>query len=437
MDGLETAIRNALERSGTPDRTQRQRVYQSARSALEKSLARQEGGDGAAADAQRDRIEAVIVAIENEYAERDMADGLEDDGLADDGRLDFAVGAPEPAYPPTDRSPHEDIAAPSVVPERMTEPGQRLKDEPAFSDAADPVSTQDETPAIEPAPRTDGAGTDGAEATPIAAERAVPPRRRGLMARLRSTFARRSKAQRSSDGARLAGRDGSLAKPASAKAAKRKKRGGGGIVNLLFQLVILFALIGGALIWISANGGIERAGENLAESGMGLFGGSSSSGLTEDRRVGAGQFSGDWTTGFDAGDADAIEPGASVSIETVDYEGDDAVRIASVGAGEAGEVRIPLSDDAIARLDGQRGVIAITVRAAGDETTQMTLRCSFVGGDDCARRRFDVNYETTDFLFDVDFSGGIAADGALILNSDIAGEGRAIDLFQVRVQPVS
>ena len=66
MNGLETAIRNALARSDRSDAEVRARIYQSARNALETGLRKQEINDPQTVAAQRHRLEATIHQIEAE-----------------------------------------------------------------------------------------------------------------------------------------------------------------------------------------------------------------------------------------------------------------------------------------------------------------------------------------------------------------------------------
>lgn len=66
MSGLETAIRNALERSDRSNAEIRARIYQSARQALENGLQKQQIEDPEVISVQRQRLEAVIRAIEME-----------------------------------------------------------------------------------------------------------------------------------------------------------------------------------------------------------------------------------------------------------------------------------------------------------------------------------------------------------------------------------
>ena len=66
MSGLETAIRQALERSERANSETRARIYQSARNALEAGLKKQDVHDPDVIAQQRHRLEGVIHAIELE-----------------------------------------------------------------------------------------------------------------------------------------------------------------------------------------------------------------------------------------------------------------------------------------------------------------------------------------------------------------------------------
>ena len=66
MSGLETAIRQALERSERANSETRARIYQSARNALEAGLRKQDVHDPDVIAQQRHRLEGVIHAIELE-----------------------------------------------------------------------------------------------------------------------------------------------------------------------------------------------------------------------------------------------------------------------------------------------------------------------------------------------------------------------------------
>ncbi|MCY0149718.1 hypothetical protein OEG84_18885 [Hoeflea sp. G2-23] len=67
MKGMEAAIRSALERAGIPGAQARERIYESARGALERSLERQGIDQPERAVEHRQRLDALIAEIEAEW----------------------------------------------------------------------------------------------------------------------------------------------------------------------------------------------------------------------------------------------------------------------------------------------------------------------------------------------------------------------------------
>jgi hypothetical protein len=395
LNGLETAIRNALARAPGADAEQRARVYQSARSAVEKSLQKQGAADTETLESQRARVEAVIASIEAEYS-----------GPAFAAEAAGSRVAVDPVAP--DSAAATGITDPSIGPELET----RRDTAPPVDPSRDPVRQvrrdEDASPVIEAGDRL-GVAPHRAEAA------AVPSI--GREERSKSGFRRREKKAR--------------------QAEKKPRRRSGSFRSFLIQLAVLVALIGAGLWWISANGGVEQIGRRLADSSAELLGGGPDNSVFQPaQRVGAGQFSGDWISILSPENFDTVEGSDGVIVERVEDSEAEALRITSVGVGEAGEVRIPLGQEARAAMQGGRSVVALTVSTSGDEATQISVRCIFAGAEDCARQRFEVFFERNDIIFDVNLAGGpTGEDAALLINSDISGEGRSIDLFAVRVQP--
>lgn len=391
MNGLETAIRNALARAPNADAEQRERIYQSARLAVEKSLHKQGADDAATLESQRVRVEAVIAGIESEYAGEALphkaAGGA---GQQDEPRLD---------------QPASEQPIPQVEPRSVPRAAPDLD----FTvDGRDGAKQGDGlSPVIEAGDRL-GASPGAA---PPAAPLSEPDRQ-----------SRRSRKGRGK---------------ATRESGEKPRRRGGGFRSFLIQLGVLVALVGAGLWWVSANGGVEQVGRQLADSSAELLGGGPDNSVFQPaQRVGAGQFSGDWISVLSPDEFETVEGGDGVILERVEEGEAEALRITSVGIGEAGEARIPLGEEARAAMQSGRAVIALTVSTSGDQPTQISVRCTFAGAEECARQRFDVLFERNDIIFDVDLAGGpTGEDAALLVNSDISGEGRSIDLFAVRVQP--
>lgn len=115
MSGLETAIRNALERSDRSNAEIRARIYQSARQALENGLQKQQIEDPEVISVQRQRLEAVIRAIEmeeraalKERAQTPVVSLGEVKARGD--RVERAPEAPAPAAPRSEPAPKPEEA---------------------------------------------------------------------------------------------------------------------------------------------------------------------------------------------------------------------------------------------------------------------------------------------------------------------------------------
>lgn len=403
MTGLETAIRNAIARAGTPNAEARGRIYQSARMAVEKSLAKEAADDAMRAE-QRTRLNSIIATIENEYRDSSPA--------------------------PIARSAEGDEAA----------FGERASRE--MPGVAVPRSAEPSAPVVAPDPGAASRREDRPFVPPVAPLDVSPPDRNRHDPQLEVRLDDRLSAQRPVDVAPRAagtrnwfGRRKDRRSETAAPVEKPRRRSGVGF--FLVQLLILAGLLGGALWWISAQGGLEEAGRRLADRGAALMGPGPGGTGAPGQRVGAGQFEEDWAVLFEPSGTALPEVGGAASASFEDDEAVPFLSIVSVAAGAEGEVRVPLDMQTLGAFGGSRVLVALTMRADG-EPTQIYIRCALTTADDCRRQRFTVNQTTNDLLFDIDLPANIAnSDGHLIINSDVAGEGRGIDLFSVRLQPAS
>ena len=88
-------------------------------------------------------------------------------------------------------------------------------------------------------------------------------------------------------------------------------------------------------------------------------------------------------------------------------------------------------------MAGRTSTIALTLQSADDKPVQISLTCEFGRLGDCARHRFTVNPERSDVLFRVSFERAMApgTPGRLLLNGDLSGAGRGVQLYSVRILP--
>lgn len=89
------------------------------------------------------------------------------------------------------------------------------------------------------------------------------------------------------------------------------------------------------------------------------------------------------------------------------------------------------------QLAGKSSTIALTLQSTTDEPTQITVECNFQTLGNCARHRFTVTREKSDALLQVKFDRSLAPNspGTLVINSDLDGKARGINLFAIRILP--
>lgn len=376
MTGLEAAIRNALERAGVSDAATRERIYRSARAALEKGLAQRPDLEPEAADAQRSRFDALVREIEDAEVRRE--------GLAVEPPRRGA--APEPAV---------DADVPSVDADPVGK-----QNSTTIADAPD-VSVSREGRLGEP---TDARETKHAPAEAVSAELKPERTKRGKKAEARTEKQART---------------------------ARRRRNGSGILSAIFLLVTL-VVFGGLVLWLIDASGL-LAGNDSGASKQGSFAGFDTRNAEGAGLMAGGGFVGDWIPVFKAGKDQPPVAGSAAKVEPVKDERGQAVRITSATDEPDGRVRIPFPVETLRKMAGKAWVIALNARAVGDTPTQIAIECAFGSLGDCGRRRVDVAVETTDIVFKVDFAKGSAPNepGYLLVNSDISGKGRSIDLFAV------
>lgn len=383
MSGLETAIRNALERSDRRNAEIRARIYQSARQALENGLQKQQIEDPEVIARQRHRLEAIIHAIENE----------ERAALNARAAATPVVSLGEMRSGNTRPAGHAAGAAAAPRREPEFEGGAR---------AAAPVDGGLD------ALRTDGDG-------PIVSTRPA-----------------------AEDARQAAARPGSPAPDLGMTDERPRKRRRGRLLSFLMVVTTLAAAVGAAVWWVQTNDLLEAP----ADTGIANPPPSVEMEDFNDRAalptLGAQEgFSADWIEVFTAADAAALKPGARASAEPFDDDGGERVRVTSKVAGEAGNVAIEIPADVLAELSGKSSTLALSVQAMPGKTTEFSVECEFSTLGACGRHRFTVHDERLDMVFKVAFDRSLAptSPGKLLINSDVSGAGNGLDIFAIRVLP--
>lgn len=390
MSGLETAIRNALERSDRSNAEIRARIYQSARHALETGLRKQEIADPEVVAVQRQRLELTIRDIEAEERDR-LTDAL-------------PPHAPVEAPVADVRRPEPVAAAPAA--------GDPVPDDGMFS-------VNGETRAGEgllhsERPRNDAAMADfAAERTDSRAPQAVPER----------------------GGRRPAA--AALDIPPERAVRPRKRRG---LLSRLFVFAVLLAAVGIGGWWVMTSGVLETAAERdtsvpnppTTVAGQDFGGNAEQQSFDPQAR-----FSDEWVEIFKPDQISAIVPGSNATVEPVSLVSGPAVRITSKTADQNGNVTIPVPAAILRELAGKSSTVAITMQSGTDKSSQISVQCDFASLGDCARHRFSAPPEKNDALFPISFDRTLApnAPGQIVLNSDLDGRGQGIYLYSIRVLP--
>lgn len=404
MNGLETAIRNALERSDRTNAETRARIYQSARQALESGLRKQNINDVETVNYQRRKLETLIHEVE----------------LEERARLDMTVAPPDMA--PTPLPTQERGAAPSVS-TQMQEPTAST----AASSSVRPQGGRAE-PAFAAVPARDARSSDRTiDRDPVFDEdlHAAP----------------RDERDQSSDA------DGPMPDMRS-EAPLRKPRRRRGFFSRLFILVILLSSVGMAAWWVYSSDLLltdaerdtsvpnppPRAEEedfNGTESAPQIPQGPQAL----DSR---GGFSDDWIDVFEPQQIAAIRPRANGTVDVVTASDDGAaVRLGSRSGDADGAIEITVPAEVLRELAGRTSTIALTLQSADDKPVQISVDCDFSRLGACPRHRFTINPQRLDALFRVTFDSGMApaSAGRLVINADLSGGGRGVNLYAVRVLP--
>jgi len=396
LNGLETAIRNALERSDRTNAETRARIYQSARQALESGLRKQNINDPETIAQQRHRLEMLIHAIEQE--ER--------------GRLDHAVGPAEaPTRPAGAATPASSAVAPVAPP--LAQPPQ----------AVPPVG-------------------DTSHASPRPAE---------VDEGLTATRGHRTEPDAGQPARQPSGEQVDHVLEVRAEAPMRPRKPRRGLFSRLFILSIVVSTLGMGAWWIYTSGimlsvaerdtsvpnpppraededftGTDTATQPAPES--------TAAPRTLDAQSG---FSENWIEVFEPKQISAIRPRGNALVDVVAASDGTAIQIVSRSADADGSAEITVPAEVLQEMAGRTSTIALTLQSADDKPVQISVTCEFGRLGDCARHRFTVNPERSDVLFRVSFERAMApgTPGRLLLNGDLSGAGRGVQLYSVRILP--
>jgi hypothetical protein len=386
VSGLETAIRNALDRSDRADGQTRARIYQSARQALDAGLRRQGVTDNLIIMQQQKRLEEKICEIEVEEIDR-----LATPSTTDDQAADVIEVEPEPLNSPNAAHIHDEI----LLEGETRRLGEHAEIEPESRVA--PVSVEaPQAPGIEPLPRTE------------------------LRAQSPSTTGRRRRAK-----------SGDLGMAAERAAKPRRRRG---FLSRLATWIITLAAVGIACWWFYQSGMVQSVLQEAIQAADRASQGSGRGNAAFDPR---GGFSDEWTEIFKPSDVAALQLGSQAKAEAVDGSEGPAVKLVSAAPGEDGDIVIQVPADVLREMAAKSSTIALTVQSGLNQAAQMSVRCDFGSLGNCSRHRFTTTQERLEALFKVTFERTIAPNspGRLVINAGIDGPDKPVLLYSVRILP--
>jgi hypothetical protein len=407
VSGLETAIRTALDNADRNNPEVRAKIYQSARQALEAGLRKQDVTDTEAVAHHRHRLETTIHMIEAEERQR----------------LHPRQGPPEVQVPPVVEVPQP--------------PARRVREN--FDSPS--IGGETRAPAATPAARDASHSVDGDrydDDSGLAGLHAGSADH--LVASPTPAAPEGFSAER---------------KPANADfrperaVARRKPRK---FFSRLLVWCVLLAFVGMGAWWAHTSGLLMTAAERdtsvanppattAPEDFNGADAGNNHTADSDSSQAPVidpqNSFSAAWLEVFKPSDAAKIVKGAQSRAESVAENDGPAVRLISQSNGSDGNIGISVPPEVLQQLAGKSSTIAITLQSTTDEPTQITVECDFQSLGDCARHRFTVNREKSDVLLQVRFDRSLAptSAGTLLINSDVDGKARGINLYAVRVLP--
>ena len=374
MDPVEKAIRNALEKGNAEDRAFREKVYRSAFAALERATQSQPQLTVEMAIKRRQNLQAKITNIESEYL---------------------------PAAPALPVQPDE-------VPDISLE-ADELADTPAMeAPAIDTGGGQEAVPDVDM----------HVEAEPMADAPAVD---------IESPRAERPAPQATATVA-----------PDRDERRTRRRRGPWAAIFVIVTLLCA-ALVGGwfaydlGLLKLPSTDEVPPAPPQLSEeedfdpAEEVVPGQPGDLGGTTELRS--------WISVFTPDDPSAVNAPTGASAEVSEDESGTFIRIRS-GANDA-DVVFDVGQGVLEQIVGKKAVFDVSARGADGQQTQISINCDFGELGDCGRKRYAIGYERGEYLFDVELSGNRpGAGGSIAINSDFANEGKAVDIYEIRVSIV-
>jgi hypothetical protein len=208
--------------------------------------------------------------------------------------------------------------------------------------------------------------------------------------------------------------------------------------GLLAAIAVLAVALAGGLWWMLSGAPsteddiaaeISRSLEAAEEPATDTGGATPPPPLSDDTVEGR-----DWITVFSPNEPTLANAPADASAEVMEDDSGAFLRIRSGEAGSA--VSFDVGPGILEQVAGGRAFFNIIARAEEGMPTEILVECDFGTLGNCGRKRYPVNYERGDFLFDIELPDAQPDDaGAISITSDASNEGKAVDIYEIRVSP--
>lgn len=376
MDAIEKAIRNALERGNAEDRAFREKVYRSAFAALDRALQANPGVTVEVAIKRRKAIQAKITEIESEFLPAVADAGPQVDAPATEPAADAA-----PAVEIGSKAQSPAVAVDGPVRSAADAPRSRVL--PVVPDIMPDA-------ALPGGPAIDISAPDSSAAAEVAPDR---------------------------DERRIRGRRLPL--------------------TTIFLTVTLLAAVGIGLFFAMQTGVFKTAAQldtappeappTVEDDDF-----TPADGANAPVKPGAEEQSRDWINVFSPTDPTHVSAPSDAKAEAMKDDTGPFLRIRSGASGSA--ISFDVGQGVLEKLAGKHAVFDIVARAEDGKDTQISVDCNFGELGDCGRKRYAVGQQRNEYLFDVKFPDKHPGSaGTIAVNSDFDKQGKAVDIYEIRV----
>ena len=408
MAGFDDLIRGALEKQGNPTEERRKAIYDSSRQALERMLTNNSSLDTATSNAQRKRLEQAIFNIEKDYA------------------ATLPVSAPSPSavpIPPTAPPPApmpQSISAPTNVP------------------TSSPTSSPTSTPVAPGAKVAVGVST-ATKPTPVTPSK-LPPIPSVNSAKSAATSTTQSSTAKKPPTAPVVLPDHLEPQIAVESGVTRLEEYSDTYKGDALKERKSYAKI---LLWTIILVGLAVAGWWAVTFGPALlkqqFDGSVPN---PSNRIESGSFVPDggegWISAFaPLDDSQNIDSSGRGTADLFQDGETNFVRLASNSGSTRNTLRIKIPPGIMKTIKGRAATFEMQIKNAGETIHQFAVFCEFSDMGTCGRKRFKVGKKIEPFIFDAlindaDLPEGV--DAYLAINTDLSTQGKAIDLYSIRIR---